>query len=192
MNIANVTAPPAPSGEAPNIHAMPTPTAEETLLIENQKLVEQVASLSAENKALTTRCDKLVAQCDDLATQVKDLEKNPFTFALNNMDAGAVLATAGNELKRLSAIVRERDAKGSFTFRITVKPFKAGALVLEPEIKVSEPKAEATKSVFYSDEEGSLSRNDPKQRELPLPYGDRGANAEDRALAHERRNPDLR
>jgi hypothetical protein len=35
-----------------------------------------------------------------------------------------------------------------------------------PEIKVTEPKEEAAQGVFYADEDGALSRNDPRQGEL--------------------------
>jgi type IV secretory pathway VirB10-like protein len=167
QNTATET-PPPPTAESapPNIAALPTPSAEEILrekLAERERFAE---ALKAERDALTAKAAQLTADVKELTGKLRELEKNPLNFALANLDAGQVLTDAGKALADLSAVVRRRDAKGSLTLKITVKPFKGDALVFVPEVKITEPKPEPAQSVFYADDAGNLSRNDPRQREF--------------------------
>lgn len=132
--------------------------------------IERQEILSTALTASQSEVASLKEERISLAEQIKSLQENPLIFTLNNLDAGAVLEEAGVQMKELSAICLRRQDKGSLTVKLNVRPFKGshGALIIEPEVKLSEPKAEPPQSVFYSSEEGDLSRNDPRQRELPL------------------------
>lgn len=193
MNTATAAALPPPSEhtsqEAPNsnITALPTPSPE-------QILRDQIATLTTERDAATARCKSLevdVAERTvaivDMRARLKAIEENSLSFALANLDAGGVLIDAGEKLQSLAAIVRKREAKGTFKLTITVKPFKGEALVFVPCVSITEPKPEPAQSVFYASEDGELSRNDPRQKEFDG-FGSR----EDRAEAHERAHPELR
>lgn len=149
-----------------NIAALPTPSVEEVLR-EKLAAAEQAAhSLECDRDKLYQANLKLSVAATELSEKLAELEKNPLTFALSNLDAGQVLTDAGKALSDLSAIVRKREAKGTLTLKITVKPFKGDALVFIPDVKITEPKPEPAQSVFYADDAGNLSRNDPRQREF--------------------------
>jgi hypothetical protein len=105
---------------------------------------------------------------NELMAELAKLEKNPLLMALNVLDAGHVLEDAGSQLTELVALVGRRQEKGVLLVKFEVKPFKADAVVCSAEIKVTEPKAPAQQAVFYANEEGELSRQDPRQRELAL------------------------
>lgn len=159
-------------GESPGIAALPNPTPEQSLREQLADAKDYTAILEGRIKAANEDRKALAEERDDYKAQIAEIEKNPFLFALNSMDAGAVMADAGEKLQALSAVVRRREAKGTFSMKITVKPFKGDALIFMPEVKITEPKPEPAQSVFYAGEDGELSRNDPRQKEFG--FGNRG------------------
>jgi hypothetical protein len=74
----------------------------------------------------------------------------------------------GEELAAVTAAVIEHQKKGSVTVTLTVAPTKddPGAVVISDEVKAKVPKATPLPSRFFSNEEGVLSRRDPRQPEL--------------------------
>lgn len=58
----------------------------------------------------------------------------------------------------------------TLTLKITVKPAAQikGAVLIEDDISVKLPKQEKENSIFYSDADGNLLREDPKQMKLAL------------------------
>lgn len=154
------TQPASVDTEAP-ISLVPPPTEAERLT----EATTEIARLVAEREANATRQTALLAK-------LRELETNPFAFALSNIDAGAVLVEAGEQLKALCATVQRRQEKGSFTLKLAVKPFKA-ALVLTGDVKIVEPKPEPAMSIFYASEDGTLRRNDPNQKHFNFSQGDR-------------------
>lgn len=151
------------------------------------ELEKQVAELTAREAALSNKNAVLAEKLEVAGKRIRDFETNPLSYALSNLDAGGILEQAGKQLDVLTASVIKQSQKGKFTFSLTVKPFEGGALVFVPEVRISEPKPEPKKSIFFRPEDGGLTRDDPKQMELGI-----GGNREDAALARERANPNLR
>jgi hypothetical protein len=121
----------------------------------------------------------------DAVAHIQRLNENPFLKCLSTLASGDAMIDAGEELNSLSTQVGKLNEKGSFTLKLALKPLK-GAIQISYEIKTTPPKRENEASLFYVREDGSLSRNDPRQKEFG--FGSR----EDRALAAERRNPEYR
>lgn len=107
----------------------------------------------------------------DLTTNTTNTAKTPdnaILFLLQNLDAGEVIDEGSRQLRELVTMVNRRDGAGSLTIKINVKPFKAGAMIFTAEVTSKAPKEEPASSLFYAAEDGALSRNDPRQRELKL------------------------
>lgn len=84
---------------------------------------------------------------------------------------------SGQALNDLADAMREAieaaqlTGKPSFiSLKIGFKPAGngSGAVVVADDVKVKLPQAEKVTSFFYTDDDGNLHRNDPRQRELPL------------------------
>lgn len=131
-----------------------------------------------ELKALQTKHAATSTELQTLQDKQKAIDANPLLVALFNMDAGAALEEAGEELRRVTKAVDKFETKGALTLTVHVKPFKGtcNALVLVPEIKAKVPKAEQPQSIFFPTDDGGLARNDPRQKEFKFkgnrPAGD--------------------
>lgn len=65
--------------------------------------------------------------------------------------------------------VRETGRAGTLKFTMKFSPESDGEMVqIEDDISVTMPKAKKGKSMFFTTEDGSLSRTDPNQLELKL------------------------
>lgn len=70
-------------------------------------------------------------------------------------------------LRALTKAVQDREKPGSITLTITLKPGKGGQIELYDEFKVKAPKEERSSTIMFATTEGFLSRQDPRQRQLP-------------------------
>lgn len=200
MNPATTSSHPPTGADAapdPTITALPTLSAEEVLREQlaraNAKIAEQIQRIGE----WSLSHEKLEAHRDHLAEQLAALEKNPFLFAVSNLDSGAAMMECGEKLHALAEIVQRRDGAGTLVLKLKVKPFKGSALIFTHEVKVTEPKPEPIQGIFYADDQG-FSRNDPRQAEFAgFSRPDRSSLAdpiavgnarEEAALAAERRN----
>lgn len=59
-------------------------------------------------------------------------------------------------------------AKGKLAIALSFDVDDRGTVEIKSDIKVTEPKAERGKGVFWIDSEGNLSAKNPRQTELPL------------------------
>lgn len=92
---------------------------------------------------------------------------------LLDIGGGRLHARLSEQLADLSAAVTETGKKGSLVLKIEVKPLpKADQNTLvvtgSSGAKVPEPDDASPTSVFFADDAGNLSRNDPRQMQLPL------------------------
>lgn len=162
------SAPPAASSSSPGQfvpEVLPTP--EPNLVEVNNEMKRRLAAVE---RLLTNER----AENTKLQAYIRKMEENPFFMVLSNLDAGTVLREAGEELTTVTAAVRRLQTKGTFTLSLAIKPFKGEALLFVPEIKSKPPKDAAAPGVFYSDDNGTLSRQDRRQPELNLGKNSRG------------------
>lgn len=128
---------------------------------------EQLTALRTERDALVRQLGTTLDKVTVLQDELKKVTENPLSFALAHLDSGAVLDDAGKELQELCDAVLDQQKAGTFSLTIKVAPFKGESMTFEAATKIAPPKAKRDFSVFYKGDSG-LSRNDPKQRELPL------------------------
>lgn len=90
---------------------------------------------------------------------------------------GEALTDAAEAMRLVTAAVRATNRPGSFTIKMVVRPAskgKAGALVVEDEIKTTLPKSDKEGSIFFADDKNNLRREDPNQMKLQLRTVDGG------------------
>lgn len=91
---------------------------------------------------------------------------------LTEQRKGRFMVEASEALAQVVKACRETGKKGSVTIKLTVRPTSTEIMLsdgIEPKI----PKPDAAASVFYDDEQGNLTREDPKQNDLPFTEVDR-------------------
>jgi hypothetical protein len=106
---------------------------------------------------------------------VPDQQESPRDFAAVVMDIGGgrLHARLSDQLAAVTAAVKETGKKGTLTIKIEVKPLpKAnnGTLIVtgSSAAKAPESDEDSPTSVFFADDGGNLSRDDPKQPTLPF------------------------
>ena len=84
---------------------------------------------------------------------------------------GTALTDLSAAMQTITRNVESAGRSGSFTLKVTIKPAGRGSGVafdIEDEIKLSPPKQKSESSIFFSDEQGRLVRNNPAQAEMEL------------------------
>jgi hypothetical protein len=107
--------------------------------------------------------------------QDKDAPRiRPFADFLREQAKGQSHDELSEGLRDLVARVQDTGKKGSVTYVVTVEPTKGtSALTVSDEIKLKLPEHDRAASLFFTDHEGNLQRNDPDQltfdtlREIP-------------------------
>lgn len=112
-----------------------------------------------------------------MTTPSDDVIIRPFGDWLAEQAKGRTHAELGEGLHDLIARVQDTGKKGTITLTVTVQPMKqdASLLVVSDEIKLKLPEYDRPSGVFYADENGNLTRDNPDQlsfeslREVPPP-----------------------
>lgn len=98
---------------------------------------------------------------------------------LQNTRRGEILSDLSSAIRQVAGAVTLVGKPGKVTLILNITPSQVdGALVVSDDINVKIPKAPKSASQFYTDGEGNLFRNDPKQQELKLRTVDGGAASE--------------
>jgi hypothetical protein len=94
----------------------------------------------------------------------------PFAEVLSELNHGVVADEMATKLAELVSAVKETGRKGSLKLTIEVAPFPGNSTVLKVTgaADLRAPKGETAAGIFYFDDGGNLSRNDPSQPTLPL------------------------
>lgn len=93
----------------------------------------------------------------------------PFAAILNDIRGGQVADDAAHAMQELVAAVVEHGKKGTLTLQIVVEPMKGNdeALAVSGDVTLKAPKATPKAAVFFTDADGNLLRDDPRQAALP-------------------------
>lgn len=89
---------------------------------------------------------------------------------LDRADHGTFMNDANTEFEKVVRAVRETLGKGSVTIKINIQPVKNktdGALELRAELDSKIPRPGHSSDLWFSDEEGQVSRKHPGQPDLP-------------------------
>lgn len=94
----------------------------------------------------------------------------PIADVLRDLGQGALVDDAGVALQALVRDVRAIGKKGVLTIRVEVAPMKgdSGAVMVHAKTDVRPPATEPIGAVFFADDDGVLSKDDPRQMKLPL------------------------
>lgn len=96
---------------------------------------------------------------------------NTYEQTLREMRHGRSLAELSEELARLIEAVKTTGKAGALTYIIKVKPASAGDTVtvqIEDDVKSKVPVAARGSSIFFVNENNTLQRTDPRQREFEI------------------------
>lgn len=88
----------------------------------------------------------------------------PFADILHDLGKGQVADEASVLLTDLVQAVITYGKQGSFTLSIKIAPIKGstGQVTVSATAKASPPEADPVAAVFFADDSGNLSRNDPR------------------------------
>lgn len=91
-----------------------------------------------------------------------------FTDVLRQFRNGRLVDEATRQFNELVRAVDDTGKTGSLTLTVTIKPEKGGGnqKALIAQVKTKTPQSELPEAVFFSDEDGNLHRDDPKQQEM--------------------------
>jgi hypothetical protein len=113
-------------------------------------------------------------------TQPANTEPQDFLAWLASQADGRTVAELSDGLAELVRRVNDTGKKGSIALTIVVEPMKQGdgrTMVVKDSINLKLPEYDRTASIYFTDEDGHLHRNDPRQmafgflREVPAPAG---------------------
>lgn len=94
-----------------------------------------------------------------------------FLALLQQHRKGEILSDLAESMRRVTQAVQESGRAGYLTLRIDIRPAskgRAGALVVEDEIKEKLPSEDKAGSIFFADKSFNLTREDPNQQTLEL------------------------
>jgi hypothetical protein len=117
----------------------------------------------------------------------------PFAATLQELSGGTVAARLAEQLQELTAAVKETGKKGTLTLQLVVAPLNKGNLdnlvvSAKSVVKPPEDDSATATSVFFTDKDGNLTRDDPKQPTLPCVGWRTGAQPRDRHRPGRRRH----
>lgn len=116
----------------------------------------------------TTTKEKKPAAKEAAATPTAEESANAFAITLAQLGKGNNLAELSSELNRLVRAVRATGKKGKLAYTLHVVPVDGtdGAqVVLTDEIKLNTPSPDRKSSLFFTTDDGQLTRRDPNQRD---------------------------
>jgi len=107
----------------------------------------------------------------DEQTQDDEAQVRPFAEFLVMQGRGATHDELSLRLHELVAAVQETGKAGKLQLTIEVKPLSKGdthTLSVTDTIAAKMPAGERPVTVFFTDKDGNLTRDDPRQMRLPL------------------------
>jgi hypothetical protein len=92
----------------------------------------------------------------------------PFADVLSEVNKGVIADEAAQKLAEGVTAVRETGKAATVTVTVKIEPFKGNEDIVKVsgQVTLKAPKPEMPASIFYPDETGNLSRNDPNT--LPI------------------------
>ena len=102
-----------------------------------------------------------------------------FAQILATLGGGNVANSLDDKLTEVVEAVHLNNKVGSITIKLKILPNGENGITIEEEIASKVPQPNRGKTLFFTDDNGNLLRNDPRQSDLfPKPVGGTGAVAE--------------
>jgi hypothetical protein len=103
-----------------------------------------------------------------LMPDTKAAAPRPFTQFLQEQRKGGLHEDLSARLAEVVQAVLEHGKQGTVTVALKIKPVGDGQIQISDDVKVKAPEGEKAASIFYADQDGNVSRTDPRQTEMPL------------------------
>jgi hypothetical protein len=96
-----------------------------------------------------------------------DRQTRPFADVLNSLRRGRTHREASNNLQELVQAVAATGKQGSITLTLKVSKSKVSGMVeIDDTVKVKLPDPPRDASMYFADDDGNLTKDDPRQGEL--------------------------
>ena len=92
----------------------------------------------------------------------------PFGDILGELAGGTTYATLTESLEEIVVKVRETGKSGTLTLTLTVKANGKSGITVTDKVTAKVPQDPRGDTLFFSDQDGGLHRQDPNQKDLPL------------------------
>ena len=87
---------------------------------------------------------------------------------LTQIRKGKCVIEAQEKLQELVKQCRDTGKAGELVVKLKIKPGASGEMMVTGTAASKVPTPEVVSTLFYDDENGSLLREDPRQREIPF------------------------
>ena len=96
------------------------------------------------------------------------VDPRPFSDWLEEHRRGATHAELSQALAEVAAAVAETNKVGTISLKIKISPSGDGMVVVTDEINAKAPEPDRSASLYFYDDIGNLTREDPRQQRLEL------------------------
>jgi hypothetical protein len=129
-----------------------------------------------------------VVDVDAVTGEISTPRKTFASFLLEQRN-GALHTELSEALADVVKAVQDHGKGGTVALSISIKPGAKGTstLIVVDDVKTKVPQGERPAAMFFADEDGNLSRDDPRQTKLPLRQVDVGRGADLRRAGGEAR-----
>jgi len=121
------------------------------------------------DRNVTNRKEHMAAAEDEVRAdeQSRVAGTKPFGTFLQEQRGGGLTTELGRELAKVVKGVIDHGKKGVLTLEISVAPGKVDStLVITDKVTPKVPQADRPAALFFADDDGNLSRRDPRQPQL--------------------------
>lgn len=91
-----------------------------------------------------------------------------FQDILTDLDDGRVHEQLGELWRKVVQAVKETNKPAELTLKLTAKLERGTMVVVVPKVSSKLPAPATSPTLFYTDDEGNVHRNDPKQQTLKI------------------------
>ncbi len=95
-----------------------------------------------------------------------DGERKPFAQFLQEQRRGGLHGELSEALQELVRAVEEHRKAGTVTLTVKVAPFGDGTVAITDRVVLKAPEGERGSGIFFTDADGNLHRQDPRQLEI--------------------------
>lgn len=96
------------------------------------------------------------------------MRKDLFLHVLSTARSGCLADEASESLHQCVEAARDTGKTAVITLMLTVKPNGHGQVSISDDIKTRVPKLDKGSTILFVTPEGNLTRDDPRQQNLPL------------------------
>lgn len=97
----------------------------------------------------------------------KENRIDSFTELCETLSDGDLNARLSGLIKELTAAVEANGGTGKLSFELAIQRSKEGQVIFKPKAKITKPEPAFDTTRMYVDDNGRLSREDPRQQSLP-------------------------